>query len=73
MFDVTRLSLLCQVGDDVIRPCKICAGGMPDTSLKIHSFKVVPYNLNSNLYYLEVRSSGHVECNEEIEKGFYRS
>ena len=24
--DVTRLSLLCQVGDDVIRPCKICGG-----------------------------------------------
>ena len=23
-FDVTRLSLLCQVGDDVICPCKIC-------------------------------------------------
>ena len=21
-----RLSLLCQVGDDVIRPCKICGG-----------------------------------------------
>ena len=30
-----RLSLLYQVGDDVIHPCKIC--GMPDTHPKIHS------------------------------------
>ena len=36
-FEVTRLSLFCQVGDDVIRPCKICAM-MPDTRPKIHSF-----------------------------------
>ena len=33
----SRLSLLSQVGDDVILPCKIC-GGMPDTRPKIHSF-----------------------------------
>ena len=25
-FDVTRPYLLCQVGDNVIRPCKICGG-----------------------------------------------
>ena len=34
-----RLSLLCQVGNDVIRPCKICGlWGMPDVRPKIHSF-----------------------------------
>ena len=31
----SRLSLLCQVGDDVICPCKICGGGVPDMHPKI--------------------------------------
>ena len=42
-------SLLCQVGDDVIRPCKICVGCQIRASRFIHSINVVPYNLDSNL------------------------
>ena len=38
-----RLSLLCQVGDDVIHPCKICGG------CQIRD-KVHPYYLDSNLH-----------------------
>ena len=45
-----RLSLLCQVGDDVIRPCKICGGCQISVPTSIHSINVVTYNLNSNLY-----------------------
>ena len=32
-----RLSLLCQVGDDVIRPCKICGGCQIRVPRSIHS------------------------------------
>ena len=45
-----RLSLLCQVGDDVIRPCKICGGCQIHIPRSIHSINVVLYNLNSILY-----------------------
>ena len=51
VFVVTRLSLLCQVGDDVIRPCKICGGCQIRVPRSIHSFSIVPYNLDSNLYW----------------------
>ena len=50
-FNVTRLSLLCQVGDDVVRPCKICRGCQIHIPRSIHSNNGVPYNLDSNLYY----------------------
>ena len=51
VFDVTRLSLLCQVGDDVIRPCKICGGCQIRVPRSTHSFPhSFPYNLDSNLY-----------------------
>ena len=36
VFSVTRLSLLCQVGDDVIRPCKICGGCQIRAPRSIH-------------------------------------
>ena len=49
-FNVTRLSLLCQVGDDVVRPCKICGGCQIRVPRSIHSINVVPYNLASNQY-----------------------
>ena len=32
-----RLSLLCQVGDDVIRPCKVCGGCQIRVQRSIHS------------------------------------
>ena len=32
-------SLLCQVGDDVIRPCKICGGYQIRVPRSIHSFR----------------------------------
>ena len=38
-----RLSLLCQVGDDVIRPCKICGGCQIRVPRSIHSINIVPY------------------------------
>ena len=44
------LSLFCQVGDDVIRPCKICGGCQIRVPRSIHSINIVPYNLDSNLY-----------------------
>ena len=47
--DVTRLSLLCQLGDDVIRPCKIC-GDARYASLDPFAQSAVPCNLESNLY-----------------------
>ena len=40
-----RFSLLCQVGDDVIRPEKSAGGGGGYAS-----FNVVPYKLDSNLF-----------------------
>ena len=48
-----RFSLLCQVGDDVIRPCKICRGCQMHVPRSFHSWQwtmVVPYNLDFNLY-----------------------
>ena len=42
-----RLSLLRQVGDDVICPCKIC-GGCQKRAPFIPAINVVPYNLDSN-------------------------
>ena len=48
-FDVTRLSLLCQVGDDVIHPCKMCGVRQIRVPRSNHSISVVPYNLDSNL------------------------
>ena len=53
-----RLSLLCQVGDDVIRPCKICGGCQKRVPRSINSFHdrlIVSYNFDSSLY-LGVRS-----------------
>ena len=44
-----RLSFLCHVGDDVIRPCKICGGCQTRVPRSIHSL-TVPYNLDSNQY-----------------------
>ena len=37
-----RLSLLCQVGDDLIRPCKICRGCQIRVPRSIDSFVVCP-------------------------------
>ena len=54
-----RLSLLCQVGDDVIRPCKICGGCQIRVPRSIHSINVVPYNLDSNLYKEYVLSTSN--------------
>ena len=44
-----KLSLLCQVGDDVICACKICEGCQICIPRSIHSL-IDPYNLNSSLY-----------------------
>ena len=41
---------VCQVGDDVILPCKICGGCQICVPSSIHSINVVLYNLDSNLY-----------------------
>ena len=32
-----RFSLLCHIGDDVIRPCKICEGSQRRVPRSIHS------------------------------------
>ena len=48
-----RFSLLCQVGDDVIRLCKIykgCQIHVPRSFDSWQSTLVVPYNLDFNLY-----------------------
>ena len=50
---ITRLSLLCPVGDDAIHPAKSVGeggggGGVPDMCPNI-----VQYTLNSNLYYMQ--------------------
>ena len=48
----SRLYLLCYVGDDVIRPCKICGrggvggGGGSNTRTKIYSFKAINVNVS---------------------------
>ena len=41
-----KLSLRCQVGDDVVRLCKICRGCQIRFPRSIHSL-IVPYNLDS--------------------------
>ena len=55
-----RLSLLYQVGDDIIRPCQNNLRGMPNTHPKIHSFisaiNIDPCNLDFQVV-LGVRSS----------------
>ena len=45
-----RPFVLCQVGDNVIRPCKIYGGYQICVSRSIHSINVVPCNLDSILY-----------------------
>ena len=43
------LSLFCQVGDDVIRLCKICGGYQIRVLRSIHSINFVPHDLDSNI------------------------
>ena len=50
-FDVTRLTLLCQVGDDVMPPCKICGGARyASQDPFIHSTLSHTISVDSNLY-----------------------
>ena len=57
-----RLSLLCQVGDDVIRPCKICGGFQIRAPRSIHSINVSP--IQSRLQSALGMRSFYVEHNE---------
>ena len=59
---ITRLSLLCPVGDDAIHPAKSVGeggGGVPDMCPNIVQYtlnmcpNIVQYTLNSNLYYMQ--------------------
>ena len=52
--------LLCQVGDDVIRPYKFCRGRDARYASEdpfIQSINVLPYNLESTEFVLGIRST----------------
>ena len=59
------LSLFCQVGDDVIGPCKICGGCKIRVPRSIHSFidrLIVPYNLDYKPFFLCRTQSRQKPC-----------
>ena len=63
VFNVTKLSLLCQVGDDVIRPTKYA--GMPNTHPKIQSFHQ-PCPVQSQLQSVLGVHSFYIKCNSAV-------
>ena len=63
-----RLSLFCQVGDDVICPCKICWRYQIRFPTSTRSINVVPYNLDSNGPFA---ASGHMVQNPPCWRASY--